>query len=1643
MKKKLSALWVASLVFMVNFSIVGQPILVQPSSYFDSTTCKQFLETSATDAYNIQIESGSFSISNFEKQYSDFSLNQGIVLSTGNAFHVTGPNGSPFTSLVTYGPSVPILENMASGTTTDGAVVEFDIMSCDSLYSLWLVFGSEEYMEYVGSSNTDVFGVFVDGPNPNGSYYTAQNFAFIPGTNTHINSSTINTNSWSNLFISNGTGTTPSNEALEFDGYTVALPIDIPIVPGEQYHITIAIVDVGDPNIDSGIFFCAKDDNSSIGFTVSLESPYGWGNQLYEGKPAWLRFEKSNTSDLGFPVVAYLDIAPQSTATLGVDISMLPDSVVIPAGTMVYDLPITVYDDSIYDTAETLYLHFGSECPAGGYDLDLTVNENYFFSAGITPNYHSSCDGGPLVIHTWANAADSMLSFFWSDGSTADSLYLSGTSAVNGYYYVTITHANGSVETDGLYVSLSVPLVLQLNNNSDNCAFGAIDLDVTNGNPNHYVWSNGASTQDIEHLLSGTYSVTVYDANGCSQVASTTIYAPGPLDLEILSTTNCDTSLGILMAGVGNGGTPPFSYNWSNSTTDLVMVSVPAGDYSLTVTDVLGCTYTDTLLDFNPSPITIDLSYSTAGCVPSSAEVLVEGGNMPYSISWSNGDVGPRTLLQQAGTYAITVQDTIGCTTVDSIELVYNPNVSVEINDSVHIDPCSITPGAVDIYILNVAPPVSFNWSNGESSVNVSNLLPGNYSLTISDANYCYSVFDYQIPEFQHPTLDYTLSTNPVFDCALLNDGMAEVAAISQVSDISYQWSNGSSQSILQNLSPDTYFLTVSDLCYSFEDTVEIAYQFSISPAFNITGSQCYGSVGRIFPEIDFPARLDSIYLVDLSTGIAHYRDSVGYFSSLSDGDFEVVLIDTFGCTFTDTLNVPLVFSSPHHLYPTSAYCADSTGSIYVSTSSLYFDNMYLSNINTGINYFPDDARNYELLPAGTYVNYITDIFGCTVSDTTTIDYHPSLMSMSATEAFCEDYPVEARVQLQAPSFSPHFAHYELDFPSFSYMNVTSGTSVSASYTDDASYGPFPIGFDFQFFGETHSHFNVCTNGFIDFQTYLSNGTSPTYAIPSGHAAVPKKAIFGLYRDWDLSNAGDIKYQTMGTAPTRYLMVKFMSVPLFNYPSILGSFQIILYEGSNTVEIKILSGPTNTGPYANKGIIGIHNEYGTVAYVAPGYNLTPFDIYNYAVRFVPQVPHWYNPMGDIIAIGDSVSFAAVQEGTYLCEAYTYCGLETDSFSIEFPSNVVDLGPDQVLCPQETIVLQATDTLDLLWSTGEQTPSISIENEGYYWVQASLNNGLCEWYDGVAVSREEMNYFDGLDASICTGETLVVTLDTNFVYQWENGSSQNWVEVTDTVSYSLTVSNSNCTIIDTLSLEPVLLPVPLSSLIDDTTKCPNLPLLLDGGNEPLYQYAWSTGDNIHIAQIDAVGTHYLTITDPNGCFTIDSVEVGIQPYAEAGFDFYEAFGTVQFVNTSSNAYSYVWDFGDWSALDYSQNPVHLYPSYTQNAWYTPTLVAQNQCGADTVSANILIFDIDEQSADGQLQIFPNPNNGHFILSGSLGGSEEITLRVYNSTGQGIFEKPLSSLKDIDEEIDLGQIAPGVYFLKAESKNESKAWKMLVR
>ncbi|MCO6480930.1 MAG: T9SS type A sorting domain-containing protein, partial [Phaeodactylibacter sp.] len=332
--------------------------------------------------------------------------------------------------------------------------------------------------------------------------------------------------------------------------------------------------------------------------------------------------------------------------------------------------------------------------------------------------------------------------FSWSNGATTNEI----TNLAAGSYSVTVTEADGCSTEATIVINEPPGLDLGLSGTDVNCAGdndGTASATVAGGNPPYtYSWSNGATSADISGLVAGTYILTVTDANLCVMAGSITISEPAHFQGSVI------TVVDLLCAGDTNGsatvsvsgGTPPYTYSWSNGQAGATATGLSAGNYTVTIRDAGGCT--DDILVVITEPLALDISAGTttgATCenaTDGEASVTVSGGMPPYSYSWSTGATTASVPNLPAGAYSVTVTDANGCTADDAVNITAFDSPSCSITITQDISPAG-NDGEAMANVTGGTPPFTYQWSDGQMGITATGLTSGTYTCVVTDANGC------------------------------------------------------------------------------------------------------------------------------------------------------------------------------------------------------------------------------------------------------------------------------------------------------------------------------------------------------------------------------------------------------------------------------------------------------------------------------------------------------------------------------------------------------------------------------------------------------------------------------------------------------------------------------------------------------------------------------------------------------------------------------------------------------------------------------------------------------------------------------------------------------------------------------------------
>lgn len=301
------------------------------------------------------------------------------------------------------------------------------------------------------------------------------------------------------------------------------------------------------------------------------------------------------------------------------------------------------------------------------------TNTNTTICAGSTVTYTNTSTGNPTAF-SWTFQGGTPAT------STAQNPVVTYNTAGTYNVQLTVTNTSGSnTKTQNALVTVRANPALTLTATNATCGNnGTVTANLSSGQPPYTIaWSNGATTQNLNNLSGGTYTLTVTDANGCSAVSNATVTNQGlTVNASVNNVTLCeDNNDGSIILNVNNAA-PPVTYTWNTGANTASIFGLAKGSYTVTV-NTNGCSFTDTYTINAPSAIEVLVNTTPAtNGNNGSASVSVSGGSAPYGYAWSNGASGSDINNLAAGTYTLTVSDANGCWKIVSVNVDVNSGIT-------------------------------------------------------------------------------------------------------------------------------------------------------------------------------------------------------------------------------------------------------------------------------------------------------------------------------------------------------------------------------------------------------------------------------------------------------------------------------------------------------------------------------------------------------------------------------------------------------------------------------------------------------------------------------------------------------------------------------------------------------------------------------------------------------------------------------------------------------------------------------------------------------------------------------------------------------------------------------------------------------
>jgi gliding motility-associated-like protein len=443
------------------------------------------------------------------------------------------------------------------------------------------------------------------------------------------------------------------------------------------------------------------------------------------------------------------------------------------------------------------------------------------------------CDGFTKTL----DAGTGFVSYLWSNGLTTQTNVFGST----GDYWVEVEDANGCSASDTMHLEINLAPVLNLGPNDSICASQGYNLNA--GNPGNsivsYLWSTGSVNQSISIVADPTiiadvvvdYSVTITDVDGCVN-ADTLTLSTFILPLPILGN---DTSfcIGAAFSLVLNPGTFD-TYAWSNgSTASTITVGASANTYTVTVTDLIGCSNTDaTTVTQNALPVP-NLGADATYCQGASFTKILNAGIYDAYL-WSDGSSGQILGVSSAGTFGITVTDANGCENNDEIIITENPTPMVDLGADATYCEDEMVGHFLDATTLLPTNNYDFLWSTTENTGFITATNFGTFWVVVTDQNTgcdAKSEMDIIAMEKAQPDLGN--------DGVVCQGQLVLLDPLVTIPGYNYIWSNGATSSTINIFETGLYWVRLDAAdgsCTGLTDSVY--FSPGVLPVVNLGGDQ-------------------------------------------------------------------------------------------------------------------------------------------------------------------------------------------------------------------------------------------------------------------------------------------------------------------------------------------------------------------------------------------------------------------------------------------------------------------------------------------------------------------------------------------------------------------------------------------------------------------------------------------------------------------------------------------------------------------------------------------------------------------------------------------------------------------------------------
>lgn len=539
---------------------------------------------------------------------------------------------------------------------------------------------------------------------------------------------------------------------------------------------------------------------------------------------------------------------------------------------------------------------------------------------------------------------------------------------------------------------------------------GAIDITVSGGVEEYsYAWSTTATSQDITDLAAGSYTVTITDCKGVTAEQTFMVTDPAPVTgtaniTQVSGPGNSDGAIDL----TPSGGTPNYTYLWSNASTNEDLNGLQVGTYTVTITDSNGCTGVESFEVPNAcNPITITVNTVgevCAGQSNGSATPSGSGGVGNYTYTWSNGlPPGPMVSGLAPGPYSVTATDDNGCTGTTSFTIENGASLLVNIVSATDLNCFGNNSGSIEISGFGGAPGTTYSavWQPGNmTGLTISNLAAGTYTPVITDTSTGCTASGNPIT-LNQPN---DISMSGVVTDASCNGGsdgsifLNVTGGTGNPNNYTISWSNGGLGANLNNLPAGIYTPAVTDEngCLKIGASITVGEPTAISAIPTVNNVSCFGEDdGSI--SLNITGGTTPYASITWSNGLTGAS-----ISGLIAGNYSVTIIDANNCTFSDSYSITQPAAFGLSFVVTNESTAVGDGAIDLTVSPPPSSNYSFLWSAANDPSFIETTEDINNLVADVYTVIVTDnVSGCSTIGIESVTNSLGIQSGVEEDATC------------------------------------------------------------------------------------------------------------------------------------------------------------------------------------------------------------------------------------------------------------------------------------------------------------------------------------------------------------------------------------------------------------------------------------------------------------------------------------------------------------------------------------------------------------------------------------------------------------------------------------------------------------------